>query len=283
MTGPTLDLDHLRSWIGRTETTEDVIAPRAARLMQATLDRTPTLSDGDPLPPFWHHLYFNEAVRASDLGVDGHEKLGRFLPPVPLPRRMWAGGAVDFRRGLFLGDRVEKCSTIQDVALKTGRSGPLCFVTVGHDYRVDGALCLSERQDIVYRAMPQPGAPGPAPRPAPGGAIRGRMIVPDPVLLFRYSALIFYGHRIHYDPDFTRGEEGYPGLIVHGPLIATLLADIGAENRRETLHRFDFRAVSPLFAPTPFRIAAAPAGASVSAWAETPEGNLAMVATLDFV
>lgn len=279
----TLNIDELSTWIGRTETAVDVIGPGPARRLQATLDRNPTLAVGDSLPPFWHYLYFNPEATASQLKQDGHERLGRFLPPVALPRRMWASGGVDITRPLRIGETATRKSTIQDVTLKQGNSGKLCFVTLDHDITVEGEVCFNERQNIVYREMPAPGSPPPVGKPAPDMAAFETVVTPDPVMLFRYSALIFYGHRIHYDADYTREVEGYPGLVVHGPLTATLLVDLGLRNRADaTLKSFAIRAMSPLFNPMPIHLEGRHDGETTRTWARTPDGSLAMTVDLTF-
>ena len=279
----TLDIDMLRGWIGRTETAADLIGPGPARRMQATLDRQPSMTEGDDLPPFWHYLYFNPEIPASQLKEDGHEALGRFLPPVALPRRMWASGRVEIARPLRIGEVATKASKIVDVTMKEGRSGALCFVTVDHDLTVDAEHCLSERQNIVYREMPAPGAPQPSGKPAPDAASFAAVITPDPVLLARYSALIFYSHRIHYDADYTREVEGYPGLVVHGPLTATLLLDLGVAQRPGArLTSFDIRAMSPLFCPNLVHLEGCHDGSTTHMWARTPDGTLAMTVDMTF-
>ncbi|WP_424973986.1 FAS1-like dehydratase domain-containing protein [Dinoroseobacter sp. S124A] len=267
--------------IGRSETVTDTLDLRQARHMQLTLDQDPTLGPGDPLPPFWHYLYFNPQIKASDLATDGHERLGRFLPDLGLPRRMWAGGSVTLHAPLPLGAEVTKTTTIRDVSRKNGRSGALGFVTVAHDFSHGGQHCMTEVQNIVYRAPPAPGSTPPAPPPAPEGATFSRKVTPDPVLLFRYSALIFYGHRIHYDAEYTREVEGYPGLIVHGPLTATLLIAFGMEQAGgRALRRYEIRAMSPLFAPAPFWLEGRAEGETLSLWARTEAGGSAMKVTL---
>lgn len=269
--------------IGRSETLIDTLDLRQALHLQLTLDKDATLAPGDPLPPFWHYLYFNPKIKASDLAEDGHERLGRFLPDLGLPRRMWAGGRVDLHAPLPLGAEVTKTTTIRDVTRKSGRSGELGFVTVEHAFSHAGALCLTEVQNIVYRAPPAPGSPPPQAPPAPDGAQFSRRIEPDPVLLFRYSALIFYGHRIHYDADYTRDVEGYPGLIVHGPLTATLLIAFGMEQAEgRQLQQVEIRAMSPLFAPAPFWLEGVADGDTLSLWARTEAGGCAMKVKLHF-
>ncbi len=276
----TLDIDHLRSWIGKQETLTDraTLVPVAA--LSATLDRDdPAPQPGDPLPPLWHWLYFLPLARQSDIGPDGHPKRGGFLPPVPLPRRMWAGGRFEFLKPIGLEEKITRVSTVADVTVKQGRAGSLCFVLVRHEVFGENGLALTEEHDIVYRDAPAPGEPPPAAKPAPSDGVWRRDMVPDDVLLFRYSALTFNGHRIHYDRRYVTGEEGYPGLIVHGPLIATLLVDLLRRNTDKTLKSFKFRAVSPLFDIAPFAVCGKPgADGQVSLWAQNASGGLAMEA-----
>ncbi len=274
------EFEGLKDWVGRTETREDIIAVDRVAAMAATLDHERAPGPGAALPPGWHWLFFNPAVRAAEIGPDGHPKRGGFLPPVPLPRRMWAGGRLAFRAPLRVGEAARRESEILKVEVKSGRSGALVFVTVRH--RICGAegLGVEEEHDIVYRPLPAPGAVAPAPPPSPTDGTWRREIRPDPVLLFRYSALTFNGHRIHYDHPYVTQVEGYPGLIVHGPLIATLLMDLVERERPRALQHFAFRAISPLFDTTPFSVHGSPAGdgASVRLWAAGPGGALAMSA-----
>jgi 3-methylfumaryl-CoA hydratase len=276
------DITHLKSWVGRTQTIEDIIAVDRVAAMAATLDLEKAPAAGEALPPGWHWLYFNGAARESELGPDGHPRRGGFLPPVPLPRRMWAGGRIAVSGILPVGAPARRTSRILSVEAKSGRSGDLVFVTVRHEVAGGQGPALEEEHDIVYRAAPAPGAPPPKPEPAPTGAIWRREIRPDPVLLFRYSALTFNGHRIHYDHPYVTKVEGYPGLIVHGPLIATLLLDLVArEAPKARLRTFNFRAKSPLFDTAPFHVNGLPeaGGSEVKLWAEGPGGSLAMEAS----
>ncbi len=279
-----LDPAHLAGWIGRHEALDDTLDPLTARKMQVLLDQHPTMQAGDVLPPFWHYLYFNPLTRASDLSRDGHEKLGRFLPSVALPRRMWAGGRVEITRPLRLGTPTHKTSTITSVRMTTGKTGPLCFVTVDHHFAQDDVHCLTETQNIVYRALPAPDAPptkGPA---APDTAAWSEPVTMDQIALFRYSALIFYGHRVHYDADYTRQTEGYPGLLVHGPLTATLLALSGLRHAPQDrrLHSIDIRAQSPLFANDPFHLEGHSTGDTSTLWARDHTGAAAMMLHLNY-
>lgn len=287
MADRTLDEAALKSWIGISETATDVIDADQARLMQATLDRNPDLRDGDPLPPLWHWIYFPVATRLGNLGREGHSKLGDFLPPIDLPRRMWAGGRFTFSQPLRLGEPITRRSTIRDIALKTGRSGQLCFVTVRHEFAgEDGSPRLWEDHDIVYREDPAPGAKPSEPATPTGGGVWSSTVTPSSVMLFRYSALTFNGHRIHYDRDYCRDIENYPGLVFHGPLTATLLVDLAiANHRNRVLQSFAFRAVAPLFDIAPFTIKGKPAAGdpqAVELWAETPDGAPAMTASATF-
>ncbi len=279
-----IDLHHLQSWIGRTESVQDLATVVPLRALRATLDRDdPAIDTGTEVPPCWHWLYFLPLHRQSGLGPDGHALRGGFLPPVPLPRRMWAGSCLEFLAPVRAGQAIERTSRIADVRMKEGRTGALVFVQVHHDIHTEGRHAIHEEHDIVYRDLPAPGEPAPAGVPAPQDALWTREIVPDDVLLFRYSALTFNGHRIHYDRRYVTEVEGYPGLIVHGPLIATLLLDL---LRRELpaarVGRFAFKAMKPIFDIAPFSVCARMDGdRTVRLWAVTPEGHLAMDATAE--
>lgn len=274
-------IKNLQSWVGRAERTEDDIAAAPLRGLWATLDREgPSPVMGENIPPLAHWLYFNTAARQSDLGPDGHPARGRFLPPVPLPRRMWAGGSLEFHRPLRVGEEAVKESRIVDLNVKQGRSGSLVFVTVRHDIKDARGLAITETQDIVYRDAPGPDAPKPAPQMAPTDPHFSRCVAPDPTLLFRYSALTFNGHRIHYDRPYATKVEGYPGLVVHGPLIATLLLDLLRDRPDASVRRFTFRAVGPLFDSESFTLCGrSDVGRDVTLWACDQAGHLAMQAT----
>ena len=280
-------LAHLQSWQGRSETLADSITAAPVAALSATLDREdPEPADGTALPPLWHWMYFLPHARQSEIGPDGHPRRGGFLPPVPLPRRMWAGGRLRWEAGnaLQVGQKVQRRSTIGSVSHKSGRLGELLFVLVEHAYSNDQGLALTEEHDIVYRALAQPGEAAPAPTAADTNAPWRRQIVPDPVLLFRYSALTFNGHRIHYDRSYVTQEEGYPGLIVHGPLIATLLVDLVRRHvPGRFVRRFDFRAVRPTFDLNTFFVNGAPSddGRSVRLWAHDHDGWLTMQGSVD--
>ena len=274
----------LKDWIGRTERGEDTVTTAPFAALAATLDHEPRRpAPGTELPPLWHWLYFLPMPRRSDIGPDGHARRGGFLPPVPLPRRMWAGSQFEFHAPLRVGDALERTSTVVDVSEKSGRSGTLLFVKVKHEIRRSGedAVALTEFHDIVYRDMPQPGEAPPAPKPAPERFDWERRWVADDVLLFRYSALTFNGHRIHYDRRYVTEVEGYPGLVVHGPLIATLLLELLREHRPGArVKRYAFRAVKPTFDIHPFLVRGAlQDDGSVRLWAQDEAGALAMDAT----
>lgn len=272
-----------KEWIGRTEMRSDEVCAAPVAALAATLDRDdPAPAEGDELPLLWHWLFFLPLYRQSDVGPDGHAKRGGFLPPVQLPRRMWAGGRFTFTAPLRVGERIARRSQIVDVTAKEGRSGPLVFVVVRHEVSNAGGIAIVEEHDIVYRGAATPGERAPASAPAPADAAWSREIRPDPVLLFRYSALTFNGHRIHYDRSYVTETEGYPGLVVHGPLIATLLTDLLRRKRPDArVAAFWFRAVSPLFDTAPFFVRGQPSaeGASVRLWAASAAGGLAMDAT----
>ena len=263
-----------------------MLSPGPIAALSATLDRNdPPPRAGDPLPFLWHWLYFLPLHRQSELGEDGHARLGTFLlPPVPLPRRMYAGGRVEIHRPLCVGDSASRQSRVEDVTFKEGRSGPLVFVKVRHQISNGIGLALVEDQDIVYRDDSRPGDSVPQPTRATEHANWTRDVRPDEVLLFRYSALTFNGHRIHYDRQFATAAQGYPGLIVHGPLIATLLADLVRSNLPQAdVSVFAFRAMAPLFDTNSFRICGRHVDQrTVKLWAEGPAQTLAVeaVATL---
>jgi len=275
----------LREWIGKSEEASDTFNPTPYAALAATLDRPSERPPaGTPLPPLWHWLYFLPLHRRSEIGPDGHARRGGFLPPVPLPRRMWAGSQFFFHAPLRVGDEVTRVSTIEDVTEKSGRTGRLVFVKVRHDLRHRAAreIALTEFHDIVYREAPKPDDVAPPPQPAPGSGQWERKWIPDDVLLFRYSALTFNGHRIHYDRRYVTEVEGYPGLVVHGPLIATLLLDLLRHQwpDAEVTH-YEFRAVRPVFDIDHFFVCGGPQpdGRTVRLWARDHDGFLAMDAT----
>lgn len=265
----------LQKWVGNRQERVDWVNPNHLAAWNAMLDRDePFPREGDPVPPSFHWTLFPPLARQSELGPDGHAARGGFLPPVPLPRRMWAGSRLELRRPLRVGERVEQRSVVEKVEEKRGRAGALVFVTVRHTVSGEAGVAIEEEQDLVYREPPSASAPTPpAPvEPAPRGAFR-REIVPTDVLLFRYSALTFNGHRIHYDRRYVTTVEGYAGLVVHGPLIATLLLDLVRRERpAATVERFRFRGVRPTVDVAPFTLEGAPG---------TSEGHLRLWSTDD--
>lgn len=277
-----MNAELLKAWRGRSETAHDQVTAAPVRMLRATLDLPP----GDvpaELPPLWHWLYFLPSARQSELGPDGHPQRGSFLPPVPLPRRMWAGGQLEFFSPLCLGDEIRRTSTIDDVKPKSGRTGELCFVRVRHEISSPRGLALREFHDIVYRDEPKPGMPEPAYEVAPPSVL-ARRVMPDDVLLFRYSALTFNGHRIHYDRRYATQVEGYPGLVVHGPLLATLLAGLaGRQFVGRKPRGFAFRALKPVFDLQAFEACGQPEGADAAdLWIRDYAGHKAMTARMEF-
>ncbi|MGO1544533.1 MAG: FAS1-like dehydratase domain-containing protein [Gulosibacter sp.] len=248
--------DDLDAWIGRTESVVDIADRRTAAALAATLDHPDTVTEDSTLFPLGHWLHFTPTAPTSELGVDGHPKLGEFMPPLDLPRRMWAGSALEFHEPLRVGQQLERTTTIESITPKTGVSGRLCFVVLRHDISADGAHAMTERQTIVYREAVEVPADAPSakrpPRPA-GAAPEGwdwvqPRISPE-ITLFRYSALTFNSHRIHYDLDYVTSVEGYPGLVVHGPLSATYLVDGFLRTHPNVqLNTFEFSARAPIFA-----------------------------------
>ena len=271
------------AWVGRTEITDDPLAVTQARAAAAMFDDADCpLDDGSPLPPLWHWFYFLPRAPQSQLDDDGHPKRGGFLPPIPYPRRMFAGSTLRLHRPLALGRPAQRHARIADVAMKSGRSGSLAFVTVALRFEQDGALCIEEEQQIVYR---EPGSAVPAPAAGawadlPEGAW-SRVVTPDPRLLFRFSALTFNAHRIHYDREYARDVEGYPGLVVHGPLTAMLLADLAARGSGRPLATFAFRGQAPLFDLAPFRLVGTADGERVRLEAQRCDGQVALAATAE--
>jgi len=281
MSNQSLDANRFSAWVGRSETLTDQIDMSRAMAMAATLDLPVSLAIGDALPPLWHWMYFWSANPASQLGPDGHAQRGEFLPPVSLPRRMWAGGRLKFLAPLWIGAQAERVSRIKAVEVKQGKTGPLVFVTVAHEISMQSEPVILEEHDIVYRDVLQVGDSASRVKFAPTDAHWSREVSPDPVQLFRYSALTFNGYRIHYDRTYATDVEGYPGLIVHGPLIASLLTDLLArELPNKTLSEFSFRAIAPLFDTEPFSVHGRlePEGRNVVLWAANSRGELAMQA-----
>jgi 3-methylfumaryl-CoA hydratase len=277
-----LDIDHLRQWIGRTQEATDIVTAQLVKGLRATLFQDvgePRTGDAAPFTVHW--CLAQPVFPMSMLGPDGHPTRGGFLPPVPLPRRMWAGGEIAFLEPLRVGDETTRTSRIADVTVKTGSTGTLCFVAVEHVISTARGIAIRERQDIVYREMTstQPAAAAKAPPPPPKAQHR-ESHVSDPVLLFRYSALTFNGHRIHYDRDYVTKVEGYPGLIFHGPLQAALIIEMAAKLRDgRAPAKFRYRGLQPLFEGTEFSINANDVGGEMELWTANAEGQPTMKGT----
>lgn len=235
-----------QDWIGRREEATDAISPRQCRQMAATLETTGDFADGTPLPPLWHWMGWSPEAPMSGLGPDGHPARGGFLPPVPLERRMWAGGRLTFLAPLQIGRPLRRVSTILKVSEKTGASGRMVFVTVGHEIFGQGGLAIREEQDIVYVAMPDWFQP-PPPVPAPPNPAWSDPFPVDTIRLFRFSALTFNAHRIHIDLPYAREIEKYPDLVVHGPLQAMALMQAVRAHQGADPLAFRFRGVRPAF------------------------------------
>jgi 3-methylfumaryl-CoA hydratase len=271
----TTDLDRLAEWVGRTETDLDYVTVPAVHRLAATLDiDQPMPKIGDALPIGWHSILFPRVVRQSQIGKDGHPQRGDFLPPVPLPRRMFAGKRVTYRAPLLVGDEVRRESTIKSVTPKTGRSGQMVFVTVTTDIVSPRGVAITEEQDIVYREDPAP------PQSAPGTAVWKKPVTPDPVLLFRYSALTFNGHRIHYDHPYVTGVEGYPDLVMNGGLTTLLVHELVRAYGTKPLRYIASRNVRPLFVNRQFMVCGEPSGdgSKVKLWVVDDGDALALSA-----
>ena len=277
-----LDLDHLRQWIGRSSEASDIVTAQLVKGLRATLFmEIGTPKPGDAAPFTAHWCLAQPVFPMSELGPDGHPARGGFLPPVPLPRRMWAGGELEFFEPLRVGDEMTRTSRIADVTMKSGSTGALCFVSVDHLITTPRGTALRERQDIVYRDMSatQPSAPAKPPAPPPAAQHRESHMA-DAVLLFRYSALTFNGHRIHYDRDYVTKVEGYPGLIFHGPMQAALLVEFaGRLHGGAAPKRFSYRGVQPLFDGSEFSVNANETGTGMELWTANSAGQPTMKAT----
>ena len=273
------------AWIGREEEHHERVLASAVKAMAAALDLDRAPNAGEPLPPGWQWLFFNPVARRSALGIDGHPRRGGFLPPIELPRRMWAGSRIRYLADLPVESQATRRSRILKIENKVGKRGTLSFVTVGHTISCGGTPCISEEQDLVYRDATPPGAASaPPPQRYDGVPQWSRRFEPDTTLLFRYSALTFNGHRIHYDQCYARDQEGYPDLVVHGPLTATLLQQFALEHGAgRSLARFEFRGVTPLFVGRAFQLEGRQVeDGTLALWARGPDGDLAMSATAAF-
>ena len=277
--------DEFSQWVGGKEVTFDDIQPAIAQAAAAMFDEdSRSLRAGAALPHLWHWFYFLAKAPQSSLGDDGHPRRDSdgFMPPIPYPRRMFAGARLQLHRPLVIGQTARREAVIRHIVKKPGRSGDLAFVTVGYCIFQGNTLCIEEEQDIVYR---QPGPPMSAPEPvelaAPPKAAWSRTVMPDTRFLFRFSSLTYNAHRIHYDRPYAMDEEGYPGLVVHGPLTAMLLLRLVSENTRQAIASFSFRGQSPLFDLSPFRLVGVPSHDRIDLEAQGPDAKIAMTATAE--
>ena len=273
-----------QNWIGKQQNQSDIADINKVKALAATLNADLNIKQGDQLPPLWHWILFNSANKSFELGQDGHALKGQFLPPISLPRRMWAGGRFEFIEPINVGDRLSRQSTISDINIKQGKTGQLAFVTVTHEIRGTQQGHWIEEHDIVYREAPKKSW-----RPPTAPCIDNEIgdwsaqIIPEPVVLFRYSALTFNGHRIHYDRDYCSEIEGYPGLVFHGPLTATLLIElIRKQLPKITIKKFNYKAIRPLFDLSPFSIHGRVEGKRILLWATDPFKQRAMEAEAYF-
>jgi 3-methylfumaryl-CoA hydratase len=276
-----LDLDHLRQWIGRSTEASDTVTAQLVRGLRATLFLDiGAPKAGDAAPHTVHWCLAQPVAPMSELGPDGHPARGGFLPPVPLPRRMWAGGELEWLDTLRVGDEATRTSTISDVTMKTGSTGTLCFVAVKHVISTARGVAIRERQDIVYRDVPTGAQPPAKPSAAPPAAAHRETHMADPVLLFRYSALTFNGHRIHYDRDYVTKVEGYPGLIFHGPMQAAFLVEFAAKlHGGAAPKKFIYRGVQPLFEGSEFSVNANDNDTGMELWTANSDGAPTMKGT----
>ena len=274
-----------QAWIGKQSSTRALVTAYQADALTATLDRDdPPYKEWDVIPPGWHLFYIREVVKLRDTAEDGHPKRGDFLPPIDLPRRMWAGTRATYHKPIHVGENISNVTTIESVTPKVGKTGQLVFLKLKNEISGEDGLATTELQDVVYREEAQPGVAAPEPPPPPGEAVWKRTIHPSSVLLFRYSALTMNSHRIHYDRTYVTEVEKYPGLLVHGPLTFTLLLDLfRRENTDKTLKSFSVRAVSPIYDTHDFVVEGSPDGENAAnLWALNHEGRLAMSAEAKF-
>lgn len=273
----TIDIAHLQSWVGRERVLSDRLDPFPARALGAMLDHVALPEMGAALPVTWHWLYFLDTPRSAETAGDGHPEKGRFLPPVPLPRRMWASGRVSRLAPLRIGMTAERRSTISSVELKHGKSGDLVFVEIEHLISQDGRQCIREGQTLVYRSMPEIDEVPPPGERASETANFTRIWRIDPVLLFRYSALTYNAHRIHYDRDYATRQEGYPGLVVQAPLLATLHLDSSLTGTDDLeIGEISFRAMRPTFDLAPIALYGKRDGGRLALWSTDPDQYIVM-------
>lgn len=278
-----LDVAALQRHVGASRTVHDVVTAASVARLAATLDvANPAPNAGDPLPPGWHCSYFTPDMRPAALAPDGLPAETALLPPMPLPRRMFGGARIAFHAPLRVGQSIERRSELVAIDAKETRSGPLVRATVRHTISGPDGSAIVEEQDTLALEEAKPGGPPATPTAAPGGAAWKRVVEPTAILLFRYSAITFNAHRIHYDADYTRGVEHYPGLVVQGTLLSLLLMELCRTHAGRPLARLEFRAVRPVYSPRPFTVAGKPEGDGAELWIADPDGALGMRATAGF-
>ncbi len=278
-----MDMEYLKQWLGRTESVSDTVARSPLTGLAATLDYSEPPWPTNTIAPLGHWLYLLPQTRQSQIDDDGHAKRGGFLPPVPLPRRMWAGSRITFFAPIQIGTLLCRDSMVTGIEYKSGKSGELVFVNVTHVWSSEQKQLLVEHQDIVYRDMPKVATEVvKVSSPVLPTAEWVRQISPDPVLLFRYSALTFNGHRIHYDRAYCANVEAYPGLVVHGPLTATLLVDLFVRHHPDAhIASFSFRGRQPAFDNGIMTLCGCSRDGGADLWALNDNGAVVMTAELE--
>ena len=279
-----VDIDHLRKWIGKIDNVTDYVTPIVEQRYRATLNMDiGNPKDGDPVTSGLHWMLGWNLVKNDELGVDSHPALGEFLPPVPLPRRMWAGSEIKVLKPIRVGDKVIKQSTVADIQVKEGRTGLLCFVTAEYNFLVNDEVTINEKHNIVYRDISKSGGGSGYSKDIPEKADLSEKIFMHPTILFRYSAIGFVGHRIHYDHPYTVNEENYPGLIVHGPLQATYLLRAAEKLMGKPVKSFTHKVMAPVFADSEYMVGVDKMDdSSVSCWGATKEFGVTMRAEAKF-
>ena len=279
-----VDIDHLRKWIGKIDNVTDYVTPIVEQRYRATLNMDiGNPKDGDPVTSGLHWMLGWNLVKNDELGVDSHPALGEFLPPVPLPRRMWAGSEIKVLKPIRVGDKVIKQSTVADIQVKEGRTGLLCFVTAEYNFLVNDEVTINEKHNIVYRDISKSGGGSGYSKDIPEKADLSEKIFMHPTILFRYSAIGFVGHRIHYDHPYTVNEENYPGLIVHGPLQATYLLRAAEKLMGKPVKLFTHKVMAPVFADSEYMVGVDKMDdGSVSCWGATKEFGVTMRAEAKF-
>ena len=279
-----VDIDHLRKWIGKIDNVTDYVTPIVEQRYRATLNMDiGNPKDGDPVTSGLHWMLGWNLVKNDELGVDSHPALGEFLPPVPLPRRMWAGSEIKVLKPIRVGDKVIKQSTVADIQVKEARTGLLCFVTAEYNFLVNDEVTINEKHNIVYRDISKSGGGSGYSKDIPEKADLSEKIFMHPTILFRYSAIGFVGHRIHYDHPYTVNEENYPGLIVHGPLQATYLLRAAEKLMGKPVKSFTHKVMAPVFADSEYMVGVDKMDdGSVSCWGATKEFGVTMRAEAKF-